>query len=354
MKEETIRLTQYTHGGGCGCKISPLMLESIIKKELDTKYYPALLIGNKTNDDAAVYDIGGGICILSTTDFFTPIVDNPFDFGYIASVNAINDIYAMGGKPIMALATLGWPVDLLDVDIAAKVMDGAKKACESVNIPIAGGHSIDTMEPIFGLAVTGISTIPNIKTNSHGKKNSILYLTKPLGIGIMANANKKMAADEKHFEEVKKLLYTFNTVGEFLGGQKYVEAMTDVTGFGFLGHLIELCEASDLSAEIDFDKIPILPFIDQYINDGFVTGSSDRNWDSYSEKVAPYLSKNQRVILTDPQTCGGLLIAVDVIFRIEFENFMRKHGYDLSPIGKLTPKNDTYIVKIKDPIVYKK
>ena len=251
---ETIKLTQYSHGAGCGCKISPAVLDQMLHSDLHKGHFPSLLVGNESKDDAAVYDLGNGMCIVSTTDFFMPIVDDPFTFGSIASVNAISDVYAMGGEPIMAIAILGWPVNKLSPEIANRVLEGSRKICAEAGIPLAGGHSIDCPEPVFGLAVTGKLKKENLKRNDTARAGSLLYLTKPLGIGIITTAEKKGIVEAEHLQMAVNTMLTLNTLGNALGELPYVNAMTDVTGFGLLGHLCEVCEGSGLSATITFDS----------------------------------------------------------------------------------------------------
>jgi len=340
---ETIRLTQYSHGAGCGCKISPQVLEHILSSQSDFTNFPELIIGNDHSDDAAVYEINKGQLIISTTDFFMPIVDDPFDFGSIASVNAISDIYAMGGKPLMAISILGWPVDKIPADIARIVIDGARDVCYKAGIPLAGGHSIDTPEPIFGLAVTGLIRKENLKTNAAAQKGCQLYLTKPLGIGIMSTAQKKGVLSAEDFQTVRQTMLQLNSIGYELGKLNSVKAVTDVTGFGLLGHCIEMCKASKLSAEINFDKVPTLPGLEKYIDQQTFPGGTKRNFESYGHHVSA-LSKNQKVILCDPQTSGGLLIAVEND-NDEFLKLLKKFNLNITPIGKLTEAND-FIVNV--------
>ncbi|MEQ8685529.1 MAG: selenide, water dikinase SelD [Imperialibacter sp.] len=342
---EPIKLTQYSHGAGCGCKISPKVLETILSKSTDKTLFPSLLVGNHTNDDAAVYDLGNGTAIISTTDFFMPIVDDPFDFGGIASVNAISDVYAMGGTPIMAIAILGWPIDKLTPEVANQVLNGSRKACEEAGIPLAGGHSIDAPEPIFGLAVTGTIPVTNIKKNSTATAGSYLYLTKPLGIGIITTAQKRGIVTEEHLAVAKKSMLTLNKLGAKLGTLPYVSAVTDVTGFGLLGHLAEVCESSGVSATIDFDKVPKFDFLDDYLNQKSIPGGTVRNLESYGHKISE-ISDYQRSILADPQTSGGLLIAVDENEVSNFEAFLKIEGIQLQPFGYLSPEEE-YVIQVK-------
>lgn len=340
-----IKLTQYSHGAGCGCKISPAILETMLHSDQAKLSFPSLLVGNESKDDAAVYDLGDGTCIVSTTDFFMPIVDDPFLFGSIASVNAISDVFAMGGKPLMAIAILGWPVNKIPAEVARQVLEGSRNVCKQAGIPLAGGHSIDCPEPVFGLAVTGKVKKENLKQNNQAKADSLLYLTKPLGIGIITTAQKKGIVKEAHLQIAVNHMLALNSFGEALGKLPFVNALTDVTGFGLLGHLAEVCEGSNLSAEINFDKVPVMNFLDDYIQQKSMPGGTQRNWDSYGDKVSP-ISDVQRTILADPQTSGGLLIAVDARKSEEFEKAALDFGLNLKPFGKLLTKTATVITVI--------
>jgi selenide,water dikinase len=337
-----IKLTQYSHGAGCGCKIAPAILETMLHSDLPRVKFPSLLVGNESKDDAAVFDLGDGTCIVSTTDFFMPIVDDSFTFGAIASVNAISDVYAMGGEPLMAIAILGWPIDKVPVEVAKMVLEGSRKVCAEAGIPLAGGHTIDCPEPVFGLAVTGKLKKEHLKKNNTAKKDSALYLTKPIGIGIITTAQKKGIVQEQHLKKAIDTMLMLNALGADLGRLPYVNAMTDVTGFGLLGHLCELCEGSGLSAEIVFERVPRFDFLDSYIGQKSVPGGTGRNWASYGHKISP-LSDHRKAILADPQTSGGLLISVDAEKTDLFENFVRSKGYELSPFGKLVQKNELII-----------
>ena len=331
----TIKLTEYSHGAGCGCKISPEMLEGILKTNLKLPDFPDLVVGNSTRDDAAVVDIGHGEGIISTTDFFMPIVDDPLDFGRIAATNAISDIYAMGGQPLMAIAILGWPVNVLAPDIAGKVIDGGRQACADAGIPLAGGHSIDAPEPIFGLAVTGKVPLEQLKRNDQAREDSQLYLTKPLGVGILTTAQKKKLLKEEHNHIARDAMCTLNKVGGSLSLLGGVSAITDVTGFGLLGHLLEICEGSKVKATINIDKLPLLPHVEEYRSQGCIPGGTHRNYASYSHKAAP-LTDRQKHILCDPQTSGGLLVAVDRDAEEAFHNTVDRFGLQLEAIGTLS------------------
>ena len=343
---EPIKLTSFSHGAGCGCKIAPAVLDKILRASKDSHIDPNLLVGNSTNDDAAVYDLGNGQAIISTTDFFMPIVDDPFDFGAIASVNAISDVYAMGGKPLVAIAILGWPIDKIPAEHAGKVLDGSKDACARAGINVAGGHSIDSPEPIFGLAVTGMVSKANIKLNSTAQPGSSLYLTKQLGVGIVTTAEKRGIVDESDLESVKTSMLTLNDLGANLGQLDYVLAMTDVTGFGLLGHLKEICEGSSVSATINYTKIPVFPFLEKYIKQKCFPGGTDRNLASYGDYISG-LDDDNKGVLADPQTSGGLLIAVEGGHEAEFEDLCAGEGYDLRPFG-ITTERQKVVVKVEN------
>jgi len=335
------KLTQYSHGSGCGCKIAPRVLDHILVQQTEKIHYPALLVGNEERDDAAVFEWGNGEAVVSTTDFFMPIVDDPEDFGRIASVNALSDIYAMGGQPMLAIAILGWPVNVLPPEVANRVVEGGRKVCAEAGIPLAGGHSIDNPEPIFGLAVTGRVRLEHLKKNGGATPGSLLFITKPLGVGIFSTAQKKGLLLPEHALLSKNSMLHLNKVGYVFGQLPYVEAMTDVTGFGLLGHLSELCEASNVSARVFFEQVPQLDAkaLDSYIDAGCVPGGAQRNWDSYGHKVAGAEGK-KRTILSDPQTSGGLLVAVQPGFEKEFSQVAADHGYALQPIGEIIPQQE--------------
>ena len=342
---EEIKLTKFSHGAGCGCKIAPNVLEEILRSPNSIhkpSNFSQLLVGYDTKDDAAVYDIGNGRAIISTTDFFMPIVDNAFDFGRIASVNSISDIYAMGGKPLMAVAILGWPVDKIPVLEAQKVLEGARSVCAEAGIPLAGGHSIDSLEPIFGLAVTGEVAIKNIKKNSSATEGNKLFLTKPVGVGMITTAHKRGLIIESDFLEAVKWMTTLNSVGFNFGNLEYVTAMTDVTGFGLLGHLIEMCEGSNLSAEIEYSKIPLLNNISHYVSNGIYPDGTMRNWKSYAHKV-DNIGAESLFTLSDPQTSGGLLIAIQNEHENDFILFSKSMGCELKSFGTLYAKKEKVI-----------
>jgi len=344
--EEIIKLTQYSHGAGCGCKLSPKILEEILSGSAALPDNKNLLVGNHSKDDAAVYDMGNGTAIISTTDFFMPVVDDPFEFGRIAAANAISDVYAMGGKPLLAIAILGWPINKLSPHIAQQVIEGGKSICAEAGIPLAGGHSIDSPEPIFGLAVNGLVDINNIKQNNTAKAGDILYLTKPLGVGILTTAEKKGLLKPAHFGAAAKQMMQLNKPGEALGKIKAVSAMTDVTGFGLLGHLTEMAEGSNLTAVIpDTGIIPLINNdLEYYISHQCVPGGTQRNWDSYGHKISISTvgerSEIVKSILADPQTSGGLLIAVDPNAVNEVELLLKEYDLEkhLAPIGYFMEK----------------
>jgi selenide,water dikinase len=332
--EQEIRLTQYSHGAGCGCKIAPKVLDAILHSDISYPEEKNLLVGNSSRDDAAVYDIGSGRAVISTTDFFMPIVDDAYDFGRIASANAISDVYAMGGTPMMAIAVLGWPIDKLAPEVAKRVIEGSRSICHEAGIPLAGGHSIDSPEPIFGLAVTGMVDIPNLKQNDTATAGCELYLTKPLGVGMLTTAQKKGILKPEHAQIAPKQMMQLNKIGAELGQLQAVKAMTDVTGFGLLGHLSEMCEGSNVSAEVYFDKVPVLPEALEYMAQKAIPGGTHRNFDSYGHKIAD-LSPDQKHLLCDPQTSGGLLVAVDPAGREEVLQVFEKHGLQLASLGIL-------------------
>ena len=340
----SIKLTQYSHGAGCGCKISPKVLNSILAQCKTEFADPLLLVGNSTLDDAAVYDIGNNQVIISTTDFFMPIVDDPSDFGGIASVNAISDIFAMGGTPLMAVAILCWPINKLSAEIAGQVIEGARQACARAGIAIAGGHSIDGPEPIFGLAVTGIAQKDQIRLNCSATPGCELYLTKPLGIGILSTAQKQGILKEEDRQMARNLMLTINTIGKELGKLEAVKAMTDVTGFGLLGHLVEMCEGSGLSAEINPTLVPKIAGIGYYMDQKTFPGGTFRNFDSYGHKISP-MTDDQKHLFCDPQTSGGLLVAVTPEGKEQFLEIASR--YDLNPqsFGLLKAKGE-YVVDI--------
>lgn len=332
-----VRLTEYSHGAGCGCKISPKVLDQILQSDLTLRDDARMLVGIASRDDAAVYDLGNGFAVISTTDFFMPIVDDPFDFGRIAATNAISDIYAMGGTPIMAIAILGWPVDTLAPEIARQVLEGARYSCKDAGISLAGGHSIDAPEPIFGLAVTGTVAVRHLKRNDTATAGNQLYLTKPLGVGILTTAQKGKKMRPEHQNLARDMMCELNSIGEEFAKIEGVMAMTDVTGFGLLGHLCEICEGSKLNARIFFAHIPIIEAVEEYRREGCIPGGTQRNFDSYGHKIGP-ISEAQKQILCDPQTSGGLLVAVTPTAEAEVLAAAHSRGLSLANIGELTER----------------
>jgi selenide, water dikinase len=323
-----IQLTQYSHGAGCGCKISPKVLDDILKSNLAMPDNQRLLVGNHSKDDAAVYDLGNGSALISTTDFFMPIVDDPYEFGRIASANAISDVYAMGGQPVLAIAILGWPINKVPAEVANKVVEGSRSICAEAGIPLAGGHSIDCPEPVFGLAVNGLVPVVNLKQNNTGRTGNRLFLTKPLGVGILTTAEKKGLLQEAHKGVAARQMMQLNKIGALLGGLPGVTAMTDVTGFGLLGHLAEMAEGSGVSAKVYFDAVPqIIESLGSYVSANSIPGGTHRNWDSYGHKVGP-VTDYQKAILADPQTSGGLLIAVEENAVAEVQALLRQNGLE--------------------------
>ena len=319
------------------------MLGTILHSELEKFYDPNLLVGNETADDAAVYDLGNGTAIISTTDFFMPIVDDPFDFGRIAATNAISDIFAMGGKPIMGIAILGFPTNILPAEVAQKIVDGGRFACHQAGIALAGGHSIDSPEPIFGLAVTGVIDTEKVKRNASAKSGCRLYMTKPLGIGILTTAEKKGKLKPEHQGLATAAMCQMNSIGSQFSQVDGVTAMTDVTGFGLLGHLIEICEGSNLSAVVFADKIKTLDGVKDYIAQGCIPGGTGRNFDSYGHKVG-VLTEEQKAILCDPQTSGGLLVAVEPNSVQTVIEIAKDMDIDLYEVGELNPKSESDVV----------
>ncbi|PHN65324.1 selenide, water dikinase SelD [Pseudomonas viridiflava] len=341
---EPIRLTQYSHGAGCGCKISPKVLDVILAGSGAQNLDPNLWVGNASRDDAAVYALDDERGVVSTTDFFMPIVDDPFDFGRIAATNAISDIYAMGGDPLMAIAILGWPVNVLPPEVAREVIRGGRAVCDAAGIPLAGGPSIDAPEPIFGLAVTGVVQKKHMKRNDTALAGCRLYLTKPLGIGILTTAEKKAKLREQDVGLARDWMCTLNKPGSRFGKLAGVMAMTDVTGFGLLGHLVEMADGAGLTARLDYAAVPRLPGVEHYIAEGCVPGGTLRNFESYGDKIAS-LSDAQRDLLCDPQTSGGLLVAVTPQGEAEFLAAAAESGLQLKPVGTLLERQ-THAVEV--------
>jgi selenide,water dikinase len=306
-----IALTQFSHGGGCGCKIAPGLLSEILARAPQGIVPPELLVGNETSDDAAVYRLNDAQALVATTDFFTPIVDDAFDFGRIAATNALSDIYAMGGTPIMALALVGMPIAKLPPEVIGRVLEGGASVCRDAGIPIAGGHSIDVLEPIYGLVAMGLVHPDKVRRNSEARAGDVLVLGKPLGVGILSAALKKGMLDEAGYAEMIRHTTQLNKVGITLGGLDGVHAMTDVTGFGLAGHLLEICRGSSLSAQVRLDDVPLIDVATGFAKQGIVTGASARNWNSYGADVGwdDGAADWQRALMSDPQTSGGLLVS---------------------------------------------
>lgn len=347
MNDKKIRLTEFSKGAGCGCKIAPQVLEEILQTNFPMPS-EKLLVGNQNNDDAAVYQLDNDNALIATTDFFMPIVDDAFDFGRIAAANAISDVYAMGGKPILAIAILGWPIEKLPASLAQEVIEGARKILVQAGIPLAGGHTIDSPEPFFGLAVNGMVPLKNLKRNDTAKEGDLLFLTKPIGVGVLASAIKRKAISEDHLQILIQQLSSLNNVGEDLGKIEGVHAMTDVTGFGLIGHLIEMSEGSNLSAELNYSKLLISEGALEYLGKKIIPDATYKNWNCYRSKI--FFEKEVDVmeafsILPDPQTNGGLLIAIDPKSVKELETIFRTNGLEnfLNPIGKLIAQNEKLI-----------
>jgi selenide, water dikinase len=345
---EPIKLTQYSHGAGCGCKIAPKVLDQILNGLGEKSHYPALLVGNEGRDDAAVMDIGNGQALISTTDFFMPIVDDAFEFGRIAAANSISDVYAMGGKPLMAIAVLGWPVDKLPVELATQVLEGGRSICREAGIPLAGGHSIDSPEPIFGLAVTGMVSHENLRKNDTAALGDWLFLTKPLGVGVLSTAQKRGILAPEHQPVMINSMTKLNSIGEQLARLPGVTAMTDVTGFGLLGHLVEMASGCGLSAELFYNKIPVLEGVRGYIGQRIFPDATTRNWSSFGDKISFGTGVNVLeafTLLPDPQTNGGLLFTVKNEGLEAVEALLASAGLleHLEPIGRMVERGDKIV-----------
>lgn len=345
MNETPIRLTEWSEGSGCGCKIAPAILDQILSASNSFSQSDSnLLVGNSGKDDAAVYQVSEDIAMVNTVDFFTPIVDDPFDFGQIAAANAISDVYAMGGKPLFANAILSWPVEKLSPELAAKVMEGAKSICSKAGIELAGGHSIAAKDPIFGLSVNGIVHPRKIKTNQGAKEGDLIFLTKPLGIGVLATALKRQKIQDQDYEKLVNIACLLNKIGAVLGNHEEVHAMTDVTGFGLLGHLIEMAEGAGLSAELAIGQLPLIEGIQVYIDQFIFPDNTYRNWNAYNTKTEGVKGMDL-VKLCDPQTSGGLLIAVSPENKTWFEDTLKQANQEAWQIGSFTPKQE-FTVKV--------
>jgi selenide, water dikinase len=334
-----IKLTQFSHGSGCGCKVAPAVLEEILKGTGTSFISPQLLVGNETKDDAAVYDVGNGTALISTVDFFTPIVNDPFSYGKIAAANALSDVYAMGGKPFLAIAILGFPVEKLGAEVAQQIIAGAKAICAEAGVSLAGGHTIDSPEPFFGLSVNGFAEIKNLKKNSTAQVGDVLYLTKPLGTGVLATALKRGLLTDEEIKPAVNYMCSLNTLGENLGQCDFVHALTDVTGFGLIGHLAEMCEGAGVSAEIEYSTVPLMERVKELTAKFIYADNTMRNWKSYEGKVEG-ITGESLLTLCDPQTSGGLLIAidgqkVDEVFKIPLPS-----NTALFRIGKIIAKQE--------------
>ena len=331
------RLTSLSHGGGCGCKIAPGVLSQILRASPGLPLPPELLVGIETADDAAVYRLNDEQALVATTDFFMPIVDDPFDFGRIAATNAISDVYAMGGRPIFALALVGMPLEKLPVSVIRRILEGGESVCAAAGIPVAGGHSIDTLEPIYGLVALGLVHPSKVKKNNSARPGDVLILGKPLGIGILSAALKKGNLSERGYAQMVEWTTRLNTPGQALADMPGVHALTDVTGFGLAGHLLEICRGSKLSAQVSFDSLPIIPEALEWAQKGVATGASDRNWKGYGEEVVlpAGFAEWKRKLVSDPQTSGGLLVACapDAVDKV----MQAFKGFDAKVIGKTAP-----------------
>ena len=340
------RLTSLSHGGGCGCKIAPGVLSEILKSVPQLPFPKELLIGIETSDDAAVYQINESQAIVATTDFFMPIVDDPFDFGKIAATNAISDIYAMGGTPIFALALVGMPIKVLSNATIARILEGGAEACRSAGIPIAGGHTIDSVEPIYGLVAIGIVDPKLVKSNAAAQTDDVLILGKPLGVGILSAALKKDLLDGAGYQEMIANTTKLNSAGPDLAKLAGVHALTDVTGFGLAGHTLELARASKLTAQIDWQQVPLISQVQDLADQGVITGASDRNWQSYGSQVhlPKQFSPAQQALLTDPQTSGGLLVSCSADAVSAVIEIFKQHGFaSACVIGKMTSKQNQFL-----------
>lgn len=336
--EQAIKLTSFSHGGGCGCKIAPGVLAEILNKSAGFPVPKELMVGIETADDAAVYKLNDEQALIATTDFFMPIVDDPFDFGRIAATNAISDVYAMGGTPIMALALVGMPVNKLPLETIGQIIRGGESVCADAGIPIAGGHTIDSVEPIYGLVVLGLVHPSKVKRNADARAGDVLVLGKPLGVGVLSAALKKDALGEDGYAAMIANTTKLNKPGRLLADMPGVHALTDVTGFGLLGHLLELARGAKLSATLDMDKVPLLPGVLQLAQDGFFTGASGRNWDAYGKDVelGAAVTPAQRALLTDPQTSGGLLVSCDPASVDEVLALFAREGFaEAAVIGRM-------------------
>jgi selenide,water dikinase len=342
-------LTQWAKATGCSCKVAPAQLQEMLSSSMPAIHYPSLIVGNGNNDDAAVYALDDTTALISTTDFFTPVVDDAFDYGRIAAANALSDVYAMGGRPIMALAVLGWPVDNLPASLAQQVLEGGRAACAEAGIPLAGGHTIITTEPFFGLSVNGLVPIANLKKNNTAIDGDLLFLTKPIGGGILTTAAKRRVLPAADYTALVAQLSSLNKIGTALGGLSGVTAMTDVTGFGLLGHLIEMAEGSGLTAHLNYAAIKIPAMARTLAAQHVVPDATYRNWNSYSAKTgfAPGINVMEAFnLLPDPQTNGGLLIAVRPSAAEEVRALLIAEGYEdfTTPIGRFSQREEKLVL----------
>jgi selenide, water dikinase len=338
MSNDPIKLTSFSHGGGCGCKIAPGVLSEILKNSTGFPVPKELMVGIETADDAAVYKLNDEQALIATTDFFMPIVDDPFDFGRIAATNAISDVYAMGGTPIMALALVGMPINKLPIETIGQIIKGGESICAEAGIPIAGGHTIDSVEPIYGLVVLGLVHPSKVKRNADAKAGDVLVLGKPLGVGVLSAALKKDKLDADGYKAMIANTTKLNKPGKALSEMAGVHALTDVTGFGLLGHLLELARGAKLEAQLEMAKIPLLPGVEQLAHDGYFTGASGRNWEAYGKDVqlGAGVSQAQHMLLTDPQTSGGLLVSCDAGSVDEVLALFRREGFgEAAVIGRM-------------------
>ena len=347
MSEENIKLTALSHGGGCGCKLAPGVLQKLLAGVKPGIIPPQLLVGTETSDDAAVYQINAQQAIVATTDFFMPIVDDPYDFGRIAATNAISDVYAMGGTPLFALALVGMPVNVLPLETIGKILEGGESVCRAASIPIAGGHTIDSVEPIYGLVAIGLVNPAHLKRNSGAQPGDRLILGKPLGVGVYSAALKKDKLSDSDYESLISNATQLNTPGPVLACLDGVHAVTDVTGFGLLGHLMEVCKGSGVQARVEFSALPLLARAREFADDGYVTGASGRNWASYGHDVqlADGLGDIERALLTDPQTSGGLLVscAPDTVTEV-LSIFLQQGFSHVSVIGEIVAGEPAIVV----------
>jgi len=345
-----IALSQLTEAGGCGCKISPKILSEIISTTKIGGNGTDLLTGNYNYDDAAVLKLSKTKSLVFTDDFITPIVDDPFEYGKIAAANALSDIYAMGGIPKLALSVLGWPIENVSAKHAKRVLEGAKSVCDMAGVSLAGGHTIKNPQPIFGLSVIGFANTRNLKLNSGAKANDLIYLTKPLGTGIYSTAAKLNKITAKDRAEMMSVVTALNSIGTAIGRLSYVNSMTDVTGFGLIGSLTEICNASNLNAELSFTNIKLLKNVGHYFEQGIITSGGKRNWESY-ESYVEHSDLFNRAILTDPQTNGGLLVMINDKYRLSFEGFLKRNGLEgfSKPVGVMRSKlkNSKKIISIQ-------